>query len=99
MKHTSTEAAKNLSDLLSEILSYLSPIYREAEKELSTANILTPSSEKEDRMSSFGLRRSDLKFHRATQFFLVLIHLEECECLRLSSTEIWKCPECVFIGR
>ena len=32
---------KNLSDLLSEILAYLSPIYREADKELSTTNILT----------------------------------------------------------
>ncbi len=32
---------KMLSDLLPEILLYLSPIYREADKELSTANILT----------------------------------------------------------
>ena len=32
---------KTLSELLSDILSYLSPIYREADKELSTTNILT----------------------------------------------------------
>ena len=32
---------KTFSDFLSDILAYLSPIYQEAEKELSTTNILT----------------------------------------------------------
>ncbi len=38
---TSAGTSKTLSELLSDILTYLSPIYREADKELSTTNILT----------------------------------------------------------
>lgn len=38
---SSSKEKMTTAQLLSEMLSYLSPIYREADKELSTANILT----------------------------------------------------------
>lgn len=41
LDRSSGGTAKTLMDLLSDILSYLSPIYREADKELSTTNVLT----------------------------------------------------------
>lgn len=52
---------KTIAELLQDILAYLSPIYREAEKELSTINILTDLFEFfTARKITLSLNKSDL---------------------------------------